>query len=111
MRHAARRAEWERARPLAAVLALGVLPLSPAAAQTLHERVLTGAMRCENGVCRGVSDREAFPKAVVDQGKLVYAPTDDASPKAGEPIYTPRPERAVEVGGAEASQPAGDVPP
>ena len=90
-----------------AVTALAVTLGAAADAEVLHEKVQVAGLKCVGGVCTSGS---GAPVAVDQNGELIYPPHESVQPKAGEPVYTPRPER-VEAGGGPTPPIAGDPPP
>jgi hypothetical protein len=90
---------------------LGLLLAAPSHAQVLHERVTVGTLTCADGICKGAGSSST--RAIEQDGQVYYPPAqvNDAQPKPGEQIFTPQPERPVEVGGSGQPQGGGDAPP
>jgi hypothetical protein len=86
-----------------------VLLASPALAQVLHEPVAVGTLQCKDGFCK--QDGVGPTRAVVDDGKVKYAPEGDAQPKPGEQVFAPKPDHPVEVGQNGGGGGGGDPPP
>jgi len=86
-----------------------LLLASPALAQVLHEPVAVGTLSCKDGFCK--ADGVGPTRAVVDDGKVKYAPEGDAQPKPGEQVFSPKPDRPNEVGGANSGSSGGGDPP
>src|SRR5947207_1095357 len=99
-----------RMRPLVLIAVAGVTCVGLADAETLHEKVAVGAMRCQNGVCWPDGRPQAGASAIEQDGELLPAPGGGPQPLPGEPVFSPQPER-VEAGNEAGARPPGDFPP
>jgi hypothetical protein len=85
----------------------------PAAAQTLHEPVSVGVLRCSGGVCVA-SDKHGGGgiRAFEEDGQVIHEPGGSPDANPGEQIFTPQPGAPVEVGGGSGGAGGGgDAPP
>jgi hypothetical protein len=76
-------------------------------AQVLHEKVVVGSLRCAGGICVSESGQA---KAIEQDGQTLYSPGGGPQPEPGEQVFSPQPDRPVEVGGAGGDS-SGDRPP
>src|SRR6266542_4293147 len=102
-----------RRSPFAIVAMVAAAAASPSArAQVLHERVMVGDVRCDQGVCWREGRASDGATAIVADGEVVPAPSGGPQPARGEPIYTPADEPAAAPPGAPpaaAGAPPGDL--
>src|SRR5689334_22234209 len=97
-------------RPWMALVLVGGM----ARAEVLHERVVVGDVRCQNGVCWREGRSAEGATGIMADGELVPAPTGGAQPSGDEPVYTPGGEPGADGApptSAPAAPPPGDLPP